>query len=382
MPPRGGRTFWLRRSSALNTPLCRSIDPTAEARTGTFQLPRVDAAAGSARAHRSGAARSQEKNSTSRQAERLGQPRQARPAGPLGWVHAASVGELHRGSSRDRPLQAARPDVNVLVTTGTVTSARIAAKRLGPKSIHQFVPIDTPQAVNAFLDHWRPSLAVFTESDIWPNLVMAASDAAHSARARQRAHVEPQCPSVRRRKRIAKQPFRAIPARPGAECGSCATLRAAWRAQGNQCRQFEILTRRHHPVDAIELARLRRLVPDGPSWSRRATHDGEESIIAEVHAKLRETVPDVLTILAPRHPERGAALAAELAAPLVFVWLSGPPVPKPGPDTDILLADTIGELGLFYSLGRLVFLGGSLVAARRAKSDRGDPARLRRYEWT
>lgn len=299
------------------------------------------------------------KEDLARQDERLGRSQRARPDGPVAWIHAASVGEFMAVLPVIDRLLVAREDLTLLVTTGTVTSAGLAAARLGPRAIHQFVPIDTPQAVAGFLDHWKPSLAIFTESEIWPNLMLATSqrriplvlvNARMSSRSSQR---------WRRRKRIAKQLFgqfrlvlaqNAVFARNFRQLGAPQTMNV-----GNLK-----IDAPAPPVDAVELERLRRMIDDRPILVAASTHEGEERILAQAHHIMREVMPGLLTIIAPRHPERGAKLAAELRAAGLSVAQRSASA-DPAPSTDIYLADTIGELGLFYSLGRVVFLGGSLV---------------------
>jgi 3-deoxy-D-manno-octulosonic-acid transferase len=299
------------------------------------------------------------KEDPARRDERLGRSQLSRPDGPVAWIHAASVGEFMAVLPVIDRLRLARADLALLVTTGTVTSAGIAAARLGPRAIHQFVPIDTPQAVAGFLDHWKPSLAIFTESEIWPNLMLATSqrriplvlvNARMSSRSSQR---------WRRRKRIAKQLFgqfrlvlaqNAVFARNFRQLGAPQTINV-----GNLK-----IDAPAPPVDRDELARLRRVVGDRPILVGASTHEGEERILAQAHQIMRESMPALLTIIAPRHPERGAKLAADLRAAGLSVAQRSASA-DPTPSTDIYLADTIGELGLFYSLGRVVFLGGSLV---------------------
>ena len=114
------------------------------------------------------------KEDPARLGERLGRPTAARPAGPLVWLHGVSVGETQSLLPLVAALRERRPDALVLVTSGTVTAAGLLAQRLPAGAIHQFAPVDAPGAVAGFLDHWRPDLAVFVESEIWPNLVLAA----------------------------------------------------------------------------------------------------------------------------------------------------------------------------------------------------------------
>jgi 3-deoxy-D-manno-octulosonic-acid transferase len=299
------------------------------------------------------------KEDPARQGERLGHPHQPRPNGPLAWVHAASVGELNAVLPLIERIGRARPDVNVLVTTGTVTSANIAAGRLGAGAMHQYAPIDTPQAVAGFLDHWRPDLAVFTESEVWPNLVMATAErcipmtlvnARMSGRSFRR---------WKRQRRIAKQlfgRFSLVLAQNAALSRQFAYLGAPRAVAAGNLK----IDAPAPPFDADELARLRSIVGSRPVFVAASTHDGEERIVADAHRLMSTRVPGLLTIIAPRHPQRGPELAATFAADGFSVALRSAQQ-DPSPTTDLYLADTIGELGLFYSLGRSVLLGGSLV---------------------
>ena len=110
-----------------------------------------------------------------RAGERLGIASQPRPSGALVWVHGASVGECMAALPLIEALLA-EARCNVLVTSGTVTSAKIMSERLPARALHQFVPIDTPAATAHFLDYWRPQVGLFVDSDIWPNLVLGAKE--------------------------------------------------------------------------------------------------------------------------------------------------------------------------------------------------------------
>ncbi len=112
------------------------------------------------------------KEDMERFAERHGVPSLPRPAGFLIWFHAASVGESMSMLRLIERVLAERPNASVLVTTGTVTSARMVADRLGDRAVHQYVPVDRRAWVERFLDHWRPDCAIWIESEIWPNLLL------------------------------------------------------------------------------------------------------------------------------------------------------------------------------------------------------------------
>ena len=115
------------------------------------------------------------KEDPARRPERLGRASAARPAGRLAWFHAASVGETNAILPLMAALAEERPSLSFLLTTGTVTSAKLAGERLMPRAVHQYAPLDAPEYVRSFLDHWRPDLAVFTELEIWPNLILESS---------------------------------------------------------------------------------------------------------------------------------------------------------------------------------------------------------------
>src|SRR5690349_23313477 len=115
----------------------------------------------------------QGKEDPARIGERRGLSPDPRPAGPLIWIHGASVGEVLAAAALIERLRAL--GLRILLTSGTVTSAAIVAKRFPPDVIHQYVPYDSPRYVARFLDHWRPSLALFIESDLWPNLILSSA---------------------------------------------------------------------------------------------------------------------------------------------------------------------------------------------------------------
>jgi 3-deoxy-D-manno-octulosonic-acid transferase len=292
--------------------------------------------------------------------ERLGISRVTRPEGPLIWVHAASVGEATAVLGPIEYLLETRPDLEILVTTGTVTSARLLETRLAARARHQFVPADLPSWTARFLDHWRPDLALWVESELWPNLVFAAHarnipmvlvNARLSARSYSRWRYWPGLigPMLRAFDLCLAQDneqaerFRSLGARQVAAVGD---LKAA----------APVL-----PFDRSELSRLRDAIDSRPMWLAASTHAGEEKIAARAHRTLAAQHPRLLTIIAPRHPARGDAIGAMLAEQGLRIArrASGDPVTR---DTQVYLADTMGELGLFYRLAGIAFIGGSLAA--------------------
>jgi 3-deoxy-D-manno-octulosonic-acid transferase len=292
-----------------------------------------------------------------RLAERRGETTVRRPPGTLVWVHGASVGELAAAIPLIERLRAGPH--NILVTTGTVTSAAFAAQRLPSGAIHQFVPLDAPAFVAKFLAHWRPDLALFVESDLWPNMVMGAA---------QRG-----IPLIVINGRVSERSFerwRYLPdtieallkrldlclVRTPVDAERFAALGAPRiSTTGNLKLDVPLL-----PVDDGKLAELSRVLAGRPVIAAASTHLGEESAVIDTQRRLKATFRGLLTILVPRHPDRGASIADEVAAAgLTAALRSRGELPRA--DTDIYIADTVGELGLFYRLAPIVFMGGSLI---------------------
>jgi 3-deoxy-D-manno-octulosonic-acid transferase len=290
-----------------------------------------------------------------RLAERRGIEAMPRPGGRLIWIHAASVGET---VSALPVVAALDPAVTTLFTTGTVTSARVLAQRLqelglGDRVIHRFVPLDVPAWCARFLDHWRPDVAVFLESELWPNMIAGCADrciACVLINARM---------SVRSAARWCNLPgfaaellghFTWIAAQSEGDARRLRSLGAARvDSPGNLKFAAPALN-----ADAAELQRLQGLVDGRPRWMAASTHPGDESLVASVHRQLIAAFPELITAIVPRHPERGAAIAADIGA---AARRSLGEDPSPG----LWIGDTLGELGLLYRLFPVVFMGKSFA---------------------
>ncbi|GLK56108.1 3-deoxy-D-manno-octulosonic-acid transferase [Methylopila capsulata] len=297
------------------------------------------------------------KESVERLGERRGRAGVARPDGPLVWLHGASVGELVSLLPLIESLT--RRGFWALVTTGTVTSAAVAAERLPEGAIHQFLPLDVPAYADRFLDHWKPDLVLIAESELWPNLLrrarrLGAPIGLVNARMSQRSFAR----------------WRRAPRTIGALLGHFDLCLA--QSAGDAAR-FAELGARHvvdvgnlkfdsppPPADPATLTALRRLVRGRPVFVAASTHPGEDAAVARAHAVARVRAPDLLTILAPRHPAAGAAAveAASLQGVVAQIRSSGA---EPDRESEFYIADTIGELGLFYRIADVVFMGGSLA---------------------
>ncbi len=317
------------------------------------------------------------KEDPARVGERRGMSDDVRPHGPLVWIHGASVGEVLAAAALIEKLRAL--NLRILLTSGTVTSAAIVAKRFPPDVIHQYVPYDSPRYVARFLDHWRPSLALFIESDLWPNLILASA-----AR---------RLPMVLINGRMSQRSFprwRRVSNTISALLGRFEVCLAQSQLDADR---FSALGSRNvvttgnlkldvpaPPADPAKLERLMSMTRGRPIVVAASTHPGEEEILVETHRTLAGFFPGLLTVIVPRHADRGEAIARSIAASGLQAGLRSREE-LPTAATDIYLADTMGELGLFYRLAPIVFMGGSLVAAWRAKSDRGDQARRVDRSW-
>ncbi|MFS3134048.1 glycosyltransferase N-terminal domain-containing protein [Gluconacetobacter sacchari] len=308
--------------------------------------------------------------------ERMGLTPRPRPPGKLIWLHAASVGETQSILPVIARLLARDDTLRVLVTTATVTAAtlldqRLAATREGARVLHQFVPLDVPRWVGRFLRHWRPDAAALTESELWPNLVEACHRAGIplallNARLSDRARAGwSRVPGLADRM-LGR--FAWIAARSTLDATRLRALGAARiGVEGDLKGAAPPL-----PADPVALARLRGLLADRPVWLAAATHEGEEEQIAQAARQIRARHPGLLTLIVPRHPERGPAIAASLDhAPRRAAGR------EPGPDDAFWICDTLGELGLFYRAVPIVFIGNSLPGpGRRGGHNPLEPARV------
>lgn len=285
--------------------------------------------------------------------ERLGIASVARPAGHLVWLHGVSVGETLSLLPVVEQFAKGRPDLTVLVTSGTVTSAELLAQRLPAGVIHQFAPIDTPGAVAAFLDYWQPALGVFVESELWPNLIQAAK----------RRGVPLALVSARITEKTAEGwarfPGAARTIVGGFDCilpqDSVSADRI--RSLGGRVDGLVNLKLAGGPLphDAAAFTALSAAIGDRPVVVAASTHEGEEIAIVRALDRLTERL---CLILVPRHPERGAEIATALTRDGYRFALRSRGT-TPNAETDIYVADTLGELGLFLRLADVVVMGGS-----------------------
>ncbi|WP_117434467.1 3-deoxy-D-manno-octulosonic acid transferase [Acuticoccus kandeliae] len=268
------------------------------------------------------------------------------------WVHAVSVGESVAALSVAETLVGW--NYPVLVTTATPTAAGRVAAHEGPALVHQYAPLDALPFVNRFLAGWRPQAALFTESEVWPATLGAL--ARHGV---PRAHVNA---------RLSDRSFARWQRRPALAAPLFSTIDIALAQSETQAARFRALGTPEAvatgqlkfdaapPVaDPATVAALEAAIGGRPVWLAASTHPGEDEIVIAAHARLAARIPDLVTIIAPRHPERAAAISA--LVPGGIPRRSAGAAPAPG----LYLADTFGEMGALFRVAPIVFLGASLV---------------------
>jgi 3-deoxy-D-manno-octulosonic-acid transferase len=297
------------------------------------------------------------KEERTRMGERRGDASRPRPPGRLAWLHGASVGEtLSLLPLVDRLIQRG---FSVLATSGTVTSARLLERRLPAGAVYQFAPVDVPVYARRFLDHWKPDLVLVAESELWPNLIIEA----------ERRSV----PMVLVNARMSERSFRRwqkLPYSIAAVLGRFQLCLAQTPADADRLSRLGAsrvgvtgnlkFDAPAPPADPLRVSALKGLVADRPVWMAASTHPGEDEQALAVHEALAGRFPGLLTILAPRHPQRGSEIAA-MATERRLTPAQRSRGLDPDGATDVYVADTIGELGLFYRLAEVVLMGGSLV---------------------
>jgi 3-deoxy-D-manno-octulosonic-acid transferase len=300
------------------------------------------------------------KEDTQRLGERLGRAGAPRPRGTLVWLHGVSVGESLSLLPLVQTLRREHPDIAVLVTSGTQTSAALMAQRLPPMVIHQYAPIDGPGAVGRFLDHWRPDLAVFVESELWPNLLTGAR-----LRGTKTALISA---------KLSDKSLRGWSRARGMARGLLGGFDLLLAQDQRAADRFEALGVKAHgladlkfgaeplPVDAANLEALRASLKNRPVLVAASTHEGEEDILLQSFRAALEpwdaAVRDPVLVIVPRHPERGEAILS-MALEQDFNAALQSAGDNPG-GHEVYIADTLGELGLWYRLGHMAVIGGSL----------------------
>ncbi|MFT6346931.1 MAG: 3-deoxy-D-manno-octulosonic-acid transferase [Myxococcota bacterium] len=286
--------------------------------------------------------------------ERFGYSKIKRPEGFLIWIHAASVGESKSALTLAKGLLDKNPQNKILITSGTITSAIQINKNLPKRTIHQFIPIDTFFAVRRFLKHWHPDSAMFVESELWPNLIS-----------------QTKCPMTLINGRISDKSFKHWKILHKLGFNLLKKFKTCF-AQSQIDRQKFVnlgiknvhfvgnLKSANEPlkIDQEKLEELKSQIGKRQFWLASSTHKGEEEIIINTHQKLKEYFPDLITIIAPRHPNRIDEIIELIPKDLKISLHSNN---QSIYNCDIYLVDVLGELGTFYSLNKVSLICGSLI---------------------
>ncbi|NJS38703.1 MAG: 3-deoxy-D-manno-octulosonic acid transferase [Rhodobacteraceae bacterium] len=299
----------------------------------------------------------QGKEDPARIGEKLGQPTLPRPDGPLVWVHAVGLGEVLALRPLIDALQVQQPGLGVLVTSTARSSAQVIGANLPAGALHQMLPLDGPDFLRAFLDHWHPDLSIWSEQDLWPG---AVHDAAKRGIPLAYVNARMNAASYAKRARIAGI-YRATVARFARVLAQDAESADNLRKLGaTNVRQMRSLKPAAQPLNADpgDLAQLQAQLAGRKVWVAASTHAADEAVVIAAHARLHAQNPAWLLILTPRLPARAAEVGTSLAATgLTYAQRSLHQPPQP--QTAVLLADTFGELGLWYRLAQCAFVGGS-----------------------
>ena len=289
--------------------------------------------------------------------ERLGHAGLARPAGRLVWLHGASVGETLSALPLIEALLGTGSDLHVLVTAGTRGAAETLAGRLPERALHQYAPVDTARSVARFLAHWRPDLAIWMESELWPRMVHATAEAgvpmalinarlsATAARGWGRA------PGMAR---ALLSRFALVTAQ---DSESAARLTALGAPEPRLIANLKSVASLP-AADPETLAAWRAAVADRPVWLAASTHAPEEEAAIAAHGQIGRA--DLLTVIVPRHPDRGPDIMAQARTAGLGAALRSE-TPLPTSDTGVFVADSFGEMGLWYRAVPIAFVGGTLA---------------------
>ncbi|NQV57737.1 MAG: 3-deoxy-D-manno-octulosonic acid transferase, partial [Rhodospirillales bacterium] len=300
------------------------------------------------------------KEDANRFSERLGEPGMARPAaGRLIWIHAASVGESLSMLPLVERLLKDDPALALVITTGTVSSAKLLAERLPSGAIHQYAPVDRAKYVRRFVDHWRPDLVLWAESEFWPNLIIETTNAG--------------VPMILVNGRVSPKAFAGWGRAPGVIAKLLRRFQLCFAQSEEDAIRLGQLGANHSeylgnlkfaapelPADPAALNELERMFGDRPRWLSASTHAGEEAMIADAHRKIAADHPGLLSIIVPRHAGRGVEVT-EMLKNRGFRVARRTAADPIDAETEIYVADTMGELGLFFRATPISFMGKSLV---------------------
>ena len=291
--------------------------------------------------------------------ERIGRPNKERPEGKLIWFHGASVGESVSMLPLINRLLDCGSDIHVMVTTGTTTSADLMGKRLPERAFHQYIPIDNPAFTKRFIKHWQPDLVLWFESDFWPAMLSTIK--------------KKNIPLILVNGRISNKSFKRWQQFDFIckELLACFTFclgqseEDAYRlrvlgAKDSTCLGNLKFAGLPIPVDEDKKNEITTQIGKRPIFCISSTHENEEYLLGKNCKRLFEKYPNVLVLIAPRHPQRGTDIKKQMED-LGYKTALRSTKEKISSSTQIYIADTIGELGIWYGISPIVFIGGSLI---------------------
>ncbi len=288
--------------------------------------------------------------------EKLGRGLAPRPDGRLVWINAVGLGEVMSLRGLIARMTAEAPDLHFVVTSTTAASARVFAANLPARTIHQFLPLDAPTYRRRFLDHFQPDLCIWAEQDLWPGFVhdlhrRGIAQAIIAARMNDAAFA---------RHRKAGGLYRDLYAMMALITAQDSTTATHLSTLGAQPQISGSLKPAAPPLccDQGALQRLQTAIGARFVWAVAPSHAADEAVAIAAHQTLRVQHPDALLIIAPRHPERRAAILANCPAPLKSQDA------LPGPDDPVWICDTFGDLGLVYRVTQAVLIGGTFDATQ------------------
>ena len=296
------------------------------------------------------------KEDPSRINERFGISTLTRPEGPLIWVHVASVGEAQSMLSLVDIILSQQPTARVLITSITTTSARLLQNRLPDRAFHQYSPVDHPEWVRRFLDHWKPDLVLWAESELWPNTLTLLKKR-NIPVALLNAHM-----SEKSFRNWSKAPRMAEDMLSAFMIILTQTTQDAEYYTKLGARSLVVTDNIKYsasplPYNEADLSAFKAALADRPVWLYASTHAGEEALACEVHKELSVKYPDLLTIIAPRHPARALEIQNIVGTHDLTYQSRGNSKALPSAADQVYIADTMGELGLFYRASPLACIG-------------------------
>ena len=293
--------------------------------------------------------------------ERKGISNFERPQGKLIWFNAASVGESLSILNLVEELSKKNKNLYFLITTTTISSSIILKEKIPDNCIHQFSPIDTFSSSKKFLDHWKPDLAIFVESEFWPRLIFEVKKRGIPLgliNARMEKKTYESWSNIKNSAKLILEKFDFVYANDNV------TSRRLLSLGISKSKLLGVVSSKEHAIplsyELEEREKFLKIFHNKKVWVAASTHQGEEEILEATQKLLFDNDQNFLLILVPRHPDRGLDIYKKLKlnGQVIKIRSKGQKITK---ETSIYLADTLGELGLWYNLSKIVFLGGSLV---------------------